>query len=74
MIFYQGNCSWSETYIGETMRNLETRIAEYEDLSHNSEPAEYLKDHPNHSFTWKKLHVQQTKERDTEQISKIRSL
>ena len=48
---YQGNCSCGETYIGETMRNLETRIAE-----HDSEPAKHLKHHPNHSITWKKLH------------------
>ena len=42
-------------YIGETVRNTQTRWSEHEDPTHNSEPARHLKDNPDHSFTWKNL-------------------
>lgn len=57
-VVYQGNCSCGESYIGETSRNLETRIAEHENVRHNSEPARHLKQFPHHSFTWMKLQVE----------------
>ena len=36
-------------------QNFETRIAEHNDLSHNSEPATHLKHFPSHAFSWKVL-------------------
>lgn len=57
-VVYQGNCSCGETYVGETSRNTAIRIAEHENIRHNSEPAKHLKQYPSHCFTWTKLHVE----------------
>ena len=51
---YEGKCDVCQVrYIGETVRNTETRWAEHEDTNHNSEPARHLKSNPLHKFTWK---------------------
>ena len=48
-------CSCQESYIGETVRNVEIRWQEHEDTQKDSEPAKHLKNNPTHSFTWKAL-------------------
>ena len=53
---YEGKCDHcNATYIGETLRNTETRWSEHEDAEHNSEPARHLKQYPQHRFTWRIL-------------------
>ena len=54
-VIYEGVCSCQESYIGETVRNVEIRWQEYEDKQKDSEPAKHLKNNPTHSFTWKVL-------------------
>ena len=52
---YIGTCSCNNTYIGETSRNLQSRIDEHLDTSKLSEPARHLYSHPEHFFTWKSI-------------------
>ena len=52
-VIYEGVCSCQESYIGETVRNVEIRWQEHEDTQKDSEPAKHLKNNPTHSFTWK---------------------
>ena len=52
---YSGKCSCGETYIGETVRNVETRWSEHKKLTGNSEPSKHLQANPNHKFTWEVL-------------------
>ena len=52
---YEGICSCQESYIGETVRNVEIRWQEHEDTQKDSEPAKHLKNNPTHSFIWKVL-------------------
>ena len=52
-VIYEGVYSCQESYIGETVRNVEIRWQEHEDTQKDSEPANYLKNNPTHSFTWK---------------------
>ena len=52
---YSGKCSCGETYIGETVRNVETRWSEHNKLTGNSEPSKHLQANPNHKFTWEVL-------------------
>ena len=54
-VIYEGVCSCQESYIGETVRNVEIRWQEHEDTQKDSEPAKHLKNNPTHSFTWKVL-------------------
>ena len=54
-VVYEGECSCSASYIGETMRNFTTRTSEHNSPVHNSEPARHLRDNPSHSFEWKIL-------------------
>ena len=54
-VIYEGACSCQESYIGETVRNVEIRWQEHEDTQKDSEPAKHLKNNPTHSFTWKVL-------------------
>ena len=54
-VVYHAKCSCGETYIGETMRNLDVRKSEHENISHNSEPARHLAKNPTHSLQWKIL-------------------
>ena len=41
--------------MGETLRNLQSRINEHQDTSKLSEPARHLNSHPDHSFTWQSI-------------------
>ena len=50
---YEGICSCSANYIGETKRNVETRWNELENPNNNSESAIHLRKFPDHKFDWK---------------------
>ena len=50
---FSSRVQWLESYIGETVRNVEIRRQEHEDTQKDSEPAKHLKHNPTHSFTWK---------------------
>ena len=52
---YFGECSCGETYVGETVRNVEIRWAEHDSLKGKSEPSKHLKSNNGHAFTWKIL-------------------
>ena len=52
---YEGVCICGENYIGETIRNVDIRWREHQDLRKDSEPAKHLGENPQHSFTWKTL-------------------
>ena len=54
-MIYERVCSCQESYIGETVRNIEISWQEHEDTQKDSEPAKYLQNSPTHSFTWKNL-------------------
>ena len=54
-MIYKGVCSCQESYIDETVRNVEIRWQEHEDTQKDLEPAKHLKINPTHSFTWKVL-------------------
>ena len=54
-VVYEGACSCQESYIGETVRNIEIRWQELEDAQEDSEPTKHLKNKPTHSFIWKVL-------------------
>ena len=47
---YKGICSCGETYIGETIRNVEERWSEHNSADNKSEPAKHLADNKEHSF------------------------
>ena len=50
-MIYEEVCYCQESYIGETVRNIEIRWQEYEDTQKDSEPAKHLKNNPTHSST-----------------------
>ena len=50
-MIYKGACFCPESYIGETVRNVEIRWQEHEDTHKDSEPAKHLKNNPTQSFT-----------------------
>ena len=52
---YEGKCTCGMNYIGETLRNVETRWKEHEDIRGSSEPAKHLYITNNHAFQWKIL-------------------
>ena len=52
---YEGICSCSENYIGETKRNVEKRCNEHDNRNKDSEPAKHLRKFPCHKFDWKIL-------------------
>ena len=54
-MIYESACSCQESYIGETVRNVEVRWQEQEDTQKDSEPAKHLKNNRTRSFTWKVL-------------------
>ena len=49
---YKGICSCGETYIGETICNVEERWSEHNSADNKSEPAKLLADNKEHSFLW----------------------
>ena len=52
---YEGNCSCGENYIGESVRNVVLRWADYEDPNKQLESAKHLKYFPYHHFEWEVL-------------------
>ena len=52
---YKGTCVCDETYIGDTIRNVNIRWNEREDMSKESEHAKYLRENLNHKFKWETL-------------------
>ena len=50
-----GKCSCGQTYIGETVRNVEVRWKEHNSGTGNSEPSKHLQENDQHDFTWKVL-------------------
>ena len=54
-MIYESVCSCQESYIDETVRNVEIRWQENEGTQKVLEPATYLKNNPTHSFIWKVL-------------------
>ena len=51
-VVYHGICSCRNNYIGETIRNVVTRIYEHEQPNAKSEPSKHLKNNPGHQFDW----------------------
>ena len=49
---YKGICSCGETYIGETIRNVEERWSEHNSADNKSEPAKHLASNKEHFFLW----------------------
>ena len=45
-------CSCGETYIGETISNVEERWSEHNSADNKLEPAKYFADNEQHSFLW----------------------
>ena len=54
-VVYHGICSCGNNYIGETIRNVVTRIDEHKQPNGKSEPSKHLKNNPGHQFNWKIL-------------------
>ena len=53
---YYGKCSCGETYIGETIRNVEVRWGEHNSFNGNSEPSKHLQaTELEHQFEWQVL-------------------
>ena len=51
-LIYEGVCSCGEKYVGETIRNSESRFNEHNTPSRESEPSKHLLAYPAHSFQW----------------------
>ena len=62
-VIYQGVCSCGLSYVGETVRNAETRWAEHNNPLHNSEPSSHLTQNIEHEFDWTILSRAPKKER-----------
>jgi len=54
-VIYKGVCTCKESYIGESLRNVEVRWSEHDNPSNNSEPARHIAINAGHSFTWSVL-------------------
>ena len=52
-MIYVGVCSCQESYIGETVKNVESRWQGHKDIQEDSEPVKHLKSNLTYSFTWK---------------------
>ena len=52
MQIYKDICSCGETYIGETIRNVEERWSEHNSADNKSEPAKHLASNKEHFFLW----------------------
>ena len=50
---YEGICTCSDTYIGETKQNVEVRWFDHNNPKNQSEPAKHLRANVNHQFTWR---------------------
>ena len=42
---YYGKCQCGEDYVGEIIRNTETRWSDHNNPTHKSEPAQHVKNH-----------------------------
>ena len=51
-VVYLGICSCENNYIGETIRNVVTRIDEHEQPNGKSVFSKHLKNSPGHQFNW----------------------
>ena len=49
---YKGFCICGETYIGEAIRNVETRWKKHNTPSDKSNPSKHINSHLDHIFTW----------------------
>ena len=49
---YKGTCVCDETYIGDTIRNVDIRRNEDVDIRKESESAKHLRENLNHKFKW----------------------
>ena len=49
---YKGVCSWGETYIGKTIRNVEEGWSQHNCSDDKSEPAKHIADNKEYSFLW----------------------
>ena len=52
---YKGICSCGESYIGETIRNVEVRWDEHDNLMKKSNLLKHVKDNLDHVFNWSEL-------------------
>ena len=52
---YKGVCSCGESYIGETVRNVEVRWGEHNNPTKVSNPSKHIKDNVDHTFHWSVL-------------------
>ena len=52
---YRGLCNCGETYISETIPNVEERFSEHNSANNKSKPAKHLADNNEHSFLWSTL-------------------
>ena len=52
---YKGTCVCDQTYIGETIRNVDIRWKEHEDITKEPEPAKHLRENLNHKCKWETL-------------------
>ena len=49
---YKGVCICGQTYIGQTIGNVETRWKEHNTSSDKSNPSKHINSHLDHIFTW----------------------
>ena len=55
MQIYKGGCSCGESYIGETVRNVEVRWGEHNNPTKASNLSKHIKDNVDHTFHWSVL-------------------
>ena len=49
---FKGNCIYKNGFIGETEHGLITILGKHNNPTHDSEPAQHLKNNHNNSFNW----------------------
>ena len=52
-VIYEGVCTCSENYTGETKINTDNRWGQHNNIKLNSNPAQHLNTNKDHSFTWR---------------------